>query len=615
MLPDWLPSLARAIAHPFPDPDTVPVLVLIRGVSPATVWAIEAWYVAAPGVAVLLGGMLLLGSWRVWIEPDSGRRTGRGGLPPWPISPDDDAPAIVVGETHHPVELRAVPDPDWLVIPERGLYTGVAIFGAVGSGKTSACMAPFARQLLSWKATDPQKKAAALVLEVKGDFCHQVRRILADAGREDDYMELSLDGDWQWNPLSSHWLDSYSLAYTIATLLSQLFGRGNDPFWQMAYTNLLRWLIELHRVVPGDHVVTLQDLYRCAISPKLFADQMEQAKAELATNIHVPDRQDRLERLAAVRRWYNDDWTQMDPKLRTSVVEGISSFLGLFDMPDIARVFCPRVQAPSPGGKEGGDEDGNTDAPRLREGVRQHLPPLDELIESGKVLALNFPAGANPALARAIGVFLKNAWLQTLLLRPARMQQQPDRYYRPAVFICDEYQSFATVGESDPSGDEKAFAMTRQCRVIPIVATQSISSLRSVLGSGEAWRTLLQTLRTRIFLSLSDESSAEIASNLCGQVGRVKASWTVSESTRQAEVSLLSGRAGGGKGSVGASKSFREQREALFPPRAFGLLGNCQAICLPYDGTRAHSATRVYLKPAYLPETLSWWRAVRDGKL
>ena len=92
------------------------------------------------------------------------------------------------------------------------------------------------------------------------------------------------------------------------------------------------------------------------------------------------------------------------------------------------------------------------------------------------------------------------------------MKAEPGRYVRPAVFICDEYQAFASVGEDDPSGDEKAFALTRQCRVIPIVATQSISSLRSVLGSGEGWRTLLQTLRTRIFLSLSDEASAEIAS-------------------------------------------------------------------------------------------------------
>ena len=82
------------------------------------------------------------------------------------------------------------------------------------------------------------------------------------------------------------------------------------------------------------------------------------------------------------------------------------------------------------------------------------------------------------------------------------MKNEPGRYVRPSVFICDEYQAFASVGEDDPSGDEKAFALTRQCRVIPIVATQSISSLRSVLGSSEAWRTLLQTLRMRIFLSL-----------------------------------------------------------------------------------------------------------------
>ena len=39
--------------------------------------------------------------------------------------------------------------------------------------------------------------------------------------------------------------------------------------------------------------------------------------------------------------------------------------------------------------------------------ITQHLPPLYELIEQGKVLALNMPAGINPALARAVGVMLK----------------------------------------------------------------------------------------------------------------------------------------------------------------------------------------------------------------
>ena len=183
------------------------------------------------------------------------------------------------------------------------------------------------------------------------------------------------------------------------------------------------------------------------------------------------------------------------------------------------------------------------------------------------------------------------------------------------VFLCDEYQAFASVGEDDPSGDEKAFALTRQCRVIPIVATQSISSLRSVLGSGEAWRTLLQTLRTRIFLSLSDEASAEMASKLCGHVAKIKSSYTINESSRQSGVNLLSAQAGGGRGSVGASKSFQERREALFQPRDFALLGNCQAICLPYDGVQSLPPRRVYLKPHYLPADLPYWTAKQTGQL
>ena len=248
-------------------------------------------------------------------------------------------------------------------------------------------------------------------------------------------------------------------------------------------------------------------------------------------------------------------------------------------------------------------------------GLRRRLPPLSDLIEDGRVLALNMPAGANPALARAIGVLLKNAWMQALLRRPAEAARRPERYMRPAVFICDEYQAFATVGQDDPSGDEKAFALTRQCRCIPIVATQSISSLRSVLPSGEAWRTLVQTLRTRIFLSLSDEASARVASEMCGTVMKTQASYTFTENTGRPEFSLLSGRAGGGRGTIGASKSFRQSREPVFTPREFSLLANYQAICLPYDGVVSLPARRVYLKPHYLPRETGYWRLREEGRI
>ena len=138
-------------------------------------------------------------------------------------------------------------------------------------------MNPFARQLLGWQAGDEQKRAAALVLEVKGDFCHDIRQILVEAGRGQDYIELGMDARSQWNPLSAWWLDSYSLAYTVSSLLNQLFGKGKEPFWQQAYTNLVRWIIELYRVFP-ERWVTLQQVYRCAIDPELFAAKIKEAE-------------------------------------------------------------------------------------------------------------------------------------------------------------------------------------------------------------------------------------------------------------------------------------------------------------------------------------------------
>ena len=660
--------------RPFPMPGDDPMLDLVLYHTPNFYTWIVWWYYLAPAAAVIVGGLVLISVWRVWFNSWGIGMPNIGMLPMWPLNPaKDDGPAIVVGEVHHPVKAVESSNPKWLVIPERGLYTGVAIFGAVGSGKTSACMHPFAQQILSWQARDPQRRAAGLVLEVKGDFCHEIRRILADAGREEDYIELGMEGRWQWNPLSAEWLDSYSLAYTVSSLLNQLFGKGKEPFWQQAYTNLVRWIIELYRVFPGQWV-TLQQVYHCAIDKELFAAKIQEAEAyvrdlragsvlisgkdflpnanllhkvgkwtPVTTNTfhanHNPAVEARLKelqieykiewtesvraeeirkRVEAVNRWYQHDWQMIDNKIRSSIVEGISVFLSIFDLPDVARVFCPPPppkKEPAPPQASGNGKPKQDKQPGLGMRVRQSLPPLDKLIESGKVLALNMPAGSNPALARAVGVMLKNAWLQTLLRRPVQMKDAPEKYFRPAVFICDEYQSFASVGEDDPSGDEKSFALTRQCRCIPIVATQSISSLRSVLGSGEAWRTLLQTLRTRIFLSLSDDASAQTASALCGQVAKIKPSYTITESAKQSEVSMLSAQAGGGAGSVGASKSFREQREAVFQPREFALLSNCQAVCLPYDGARSLPATRVYLKPHYLPRTLPYWRAKSEGKL
>ena len=60
-------------------------------------------------------------------------------------------------------------------------------------------------------------------------------------------------------------MEAYTLACGIASLLNNLFGRGKRPFWQQAYTNLVKFIILPHKV--NYDYVTLFDIYECAINP------------------------------------------------------------------------------------------------------------------------------------------------------------------------------------------------------------------------------------------------------------------------------------------------------------------------------------------------------------
>ena len=152
-----------------------------------------------------------------------------------------------------------------------------------------------------------------------------------------------------------------------------------------------------------------------------------------------------------------------------------------------------------------------------------------------------------------------------------------EKHFRQVLFPCDEYQHFATVGEGDPIGDEKFFSLSRQPNCIPILATQSISSLRSALP-GDSWRELFQTFRTKIFLTLSGDFSAKTASELCRREDRLKVSYNLSESADDARVSLLTGNALSHCANISASKRYNTQTDNRFDMKTFTELRNAQSV-------------------------------------
>ena len=640
---------------PFPEGNAL--LQIVGADRPSLFAAIKYSYLAmcftTPFIALSVSASLLY----IFIGKRE-QSSGIANLPPYPNPARREDLYLVLGEVHHPKRPEPVERPRWLTIPERGLYTGIAVFGAIGSGKTSGCMYPYAEQILAFRANDKTRRIGGLVLEVKGDFCHKVRNILEKHGRAEDYLEVSLDSDYRYNPLHND-LDAYALAYGIASLLNNLYGKGKEPFWQQAYTNLVKFVILLHQVLYD--YVTLFDIYQGAIDPDILEDRIREGEErfssesiliemevflahrelenhpfdcdpatgrmkapitpELVDVLHktrieyevqtepVPPgsgapglTEKKRQQFDAVKRWFYHDWLRIEPRLRTSIVEGISVFLSLFDdNPAIKRVFCPPKETYDPVA----NADGRFGKP---------LPPFSELIETGAVCALNFPVSANPGMAKIIGALMKQDFQRAVLNRIPTMEKEPGRTWRQVLFLCDEYHSFATVGENDPSGDEKFFALSRQAKCIPIVATQSLSSLRSTLP-GESWRTLVQTFRTKIFLSLSDDFSAKCASELCGKEEQLKPHYSLSENGQDAGVSVLTGRAAAHKTTLSASKGYNVQRDFIFEPKIFSELKNAQAIVLAYDGFDPRAPTYCYLKPYYLDANRSYFEQVAAGEV
>jgi TraM recognition site of TraD and TraG len=443
------------------------------------------------------------------------------------------------------------------------------------------------------------------------------------------------------------------VAYAIATLLNNLFGRSKEPFWQQAYTDLLKFVILLRRITDG--YTTFSEVYQYILDDGQIQRDIERLKAELsnppdvilvpreehrlhcvklpwrhwfpegesqmahpydaALEIHLDEHQipfevrkpqgsgwqTRRHQLDAVERWYLHGWSRLDARLRSSITEGVIVFLSLFDdNPAVHRAFCPPRTAY---------------AEEPKAGEPKPLPPIDSLMEAGKVLALNFPVGMNPGLARILGVMLKLDFQRAVLQRIPQITAQPERIWRDLLFVCDEYHAFATVGETDPTGDERTFALSRQAKLIPIVATQSISSLRSALPGDESWRTLMQCFRTKILLATSDEFTAKIAAELCGRRDQLKAHYTISESGRDAHISLLTGRPTANRQSLSASKSYAPHHEYIFPPRVFTQLQNAQAIVIPYDGVNPLPPQYCYLKPYYLNVQTSYFDHLERGAL
>jgi hypothetical protein len=520
------------------------------------------------GVAVALLTFAEVHGWA------SSRARTRVPLPPIPFDPSKTQ--IVIGEVHNQDGSRS-DSPHWMVLPERGMSTGILVTGAPGSAKTSGAQYPFTSQLIRINAGDEKRKLGGLVIDAKGNYSEFVREQCRAAGREADYYEVSLDSGVRYNIIGRPDLSAPALGGHIADMIANVQGESySDPFWRQEAKDLATQCIRLIRL-QDRREPTMADLYRLATSFDAFKARAQDV-AKAITDGTRPAKDDEKAELESLRFWMNSKAATLDPKLRSSIAAGLNGVCSLFDAPRIKEIFSSRP----------GDE---------------NFLGFDELIARGQIVALRIPYSELKTVSQVVGTMTKLNFFDAVLNRVARAEAGNADVGRMVFFVADEYDGIVT-----QPGDGNFLAKCREARCASIIATQSYESLVAKLRNEHLAAQLLANLRTKIFLCAEDNYTAHQAAQLCGEVERLKVSRSRTENVRKSAYSFLDGKIlSADAGSVGESTTYAFHREYLFPPRCFTTLRLNQAIVKLFDGERVLDPTYTYLKPIYANPNISWF--------
>ena len=495
-------------------------------------------------------------------------------LPPFPF--DVSKTQLVIGEVHNQDGTRS-DEPSWMVLPERGMSTGILVTGAPGSAKTSGAQYPFTAQLIRLHPDNPISKLGGLVIDGKGNYSEFVREQCRAAGREGDYYEVSLESGVRYNIIGRPDLSAPALGGHIADMIANVQGESySDPFWRQEAKDLATQCIRIVRL-QDRREPTMADLYRLATSFDAFKARVQELAKEITSGARAASETERAE-LESLRFWLMSKAALLDPKLRSSIAAGLNGVCSLFDSPKIKAIFCPR-----PG--------------------EENFLGFDELIARGQIVALRVPYSELKTVSQVVGTMTKLNFFDAVLNRLSRAEASRGDVGRMLFFVADEYDGIVT-----QPGDGNFLAKCREAKCASIIATQSYESLVAKLRNEHLAAQLLANLRTKIFLCAEDNYTAHQAAQLCGEVERMKVTRGRNESVRTSAFSFLDGKIlSADAGSVGESTSHSFHREYLFPPRCFTTLRLNQAIVKLFDGERVLDPTYTYLKPIYANPNTSWF--------
>jgi len=375
------------------------------------------------------------------------------------------------------------------------LFQHLAVFGQTGSGKTRYVLLPLLKEVLALHADNPERRAGAIIFDVKGDMTGHVIRVMAAAGRLDELIVIGRGGNAWFDPFSQIESDSRRVAESLIEIVesaSPSGGRGeNEAFWR----ENLRRFIQVSAVVAraacsgrmggvGGLAAAMDQLARMrtcgneseqdAASSSGLAEVLSMLRRHADSGLIEPDQ------ASMARGYLEHEVTEIPERTFATIANYALSFVSCLRDSDLAAIWGP--------------------GPRLR----WRLVP-EEIFDHGRVVLVSLSRIHFGPMATVFRNLIKSAFQEAALRRTAilrfdGMRYRPLNQTRPVIFLADEFGSLVTPGTGD-SGDAFFLDKAREVKVACLLGMQGISALNARFLYSSRSTHLLNNAVTKVFLA------------------------------------------------------------------------------------------------------------------
>lgn len=349
------------------------------------------------------------------------------------------------------------------ILTIRDCVTGVQIFGASGSGKTSGSLAWLSQAMLrdGW---------GMLILTTKPGEADQWVRWAEQAGRGSDVVRVRPDGEHHFNFLD--YLDQHpdpgaSVATNIGDMLMTLAQHSKpkasstetSTFFAESASQMATQAIHLLRA--AGQTLTLPAINRVINGAPNHPLELRDADAEksVAAGLLRQAEKRGSAQLESLCDYWLGQFPNMNERTRGDVISTLTTVLFRFTEQPIANLIASTRRSTF----------------------------VPELVDQGRVVILDCPVILYQQAGRLFQIAMKHLTQQAILRRPTSDTT------RPVAIIADEAQNFAT------HADYIYQATCRDFRGCTIYATQSIDNYKEAVGSDPAVEALLASLVLKMF--------------------------------------------------------------------------------------------------------------------